>query len=76
MLYQEMDVFTRRKKLQGNSVHSVFTWKKSHKAFQSIQQMTGIIVLLKRSVGIRLKDRLIKHFTNYQCLGYVFGFWG
>ena len=27
MLYQEMDVFTRRKKLQGISVHSVFTWK-------------------------------------------------
>ena len=27
MLYQEMDVFIRRKKLQGISVYSVFTWK-------------------------------------------------
>ena len=27
MLYQEMDVFTRRKKLQCISVYSVFTWK-------------------------------------------------
>ena len=27
MLYQVMDIFTRRKKLQGISIHSVFTWK-------------------------------------------------
>ena len=27
MLYQEMHIFTRRKKLQGISIHSVFTWK-------------------------------------------------
>ena len=27
MLYQEMDVFIRRKQLQGISVYSVFTWK-------------------------------------------------
>ena len=54
MLYQEMNVFTRRKSYKVKQFVEFLQGKKSHKAFPYIQQRLRIIVLLKTFVGIRL----------------------
>ena len=70
----EVFAFSRRKKLQGKYKASIqfLQGKKSHMVFHSIHQMTGIVVLLKRSVGIRLKYRVICYRVSQKKVGFVF----
>ena len=76
MLYQEMNVFTRRKSYKANPFVEFLQGKKSHKAFPYIQQRPRIIVLLKKFIGIiriqtlKQTDLLFEFLTQQTDLNY------